>query len=43
MDAKRYICPGATPVDKVYIDARLTESVSLAEFVAKLGKIPLAY
>ena len=34
---------GATAVDKLYVDARLTESASLGEFVAKLGKIPLAY
>ena len=34
---------GATPVDKLYVDARLTQSSSLHEFVTKLGKLPLGY
>ena len=34
---------GATPVDKLYVDARLTQSSSLHEFITKLGKLPLGY
>jgi CubicO group peptidase (beta-lactamase class C family) len=34
---------GALPVDKLYVEARLTQSTSLHEFVVKLGKLPLAY
>lgn len=34
---------GASPVDKMYAQAKLLESASLKEFIDKLAKLPLAY